>query len=198
MIREEDLGLLGVRITDIGRQKVKSYPPGELRQEIAHLLILLSAPTAEDVILDPFAGSGAIALERINSSPFKYLYASDLDESKIEELKRKTKWAYQKIQVTKADALKLTYLDDSSIDKIITDPPWGQFEEISNQQEFYHQMLTQFHRLLKPSGLLVLLLSRDIDLVSHLSSFPTLILKQKLDVLVSGKKSSVYLIQAQP
>ena len=192
-IRDENICLFGARITPLGKTKTKKYQKGELRQELAHLLILMSDPDKDDVVLEPFAGFGAIVLERVQSFPYKRIYASDIDRQRFEELKRKTKWGQPKIIVVNENAFSLPSVPDNSIDKIITDPPWGEYgPPLPSQIALFNQeMLKSFDRVLKRDGIVVTLLSRNINFNSVVKKSKFKILKQ-IDILVSGKKASAY------
>lgn len=192
IFRKEGISIFGARITPLGKETTRKYNKGELRQELAHLLVLLSDYQKEDIVLDPFAGSGAIVLERVQSFPYKKFFASDNKEDLVEELKRKTKWGQQKIIVEKHDALNLNNLDSGSINKIITDPPWGLFEKPQEDMvDFYKRMLLEFYRVLADGGMAIILVGRDAGFETALvgSGFNN---ETKLSILVSGQKADVY------
>lgn len=192
ILRMEGISLFGARITPLGKETTRKYDKGELRRELAHLLVLLSDPQKEDLVLDPFAGSGALVLERVQAFPYTKMFAGEIKADLAEELKRKTKWGQPKIMVETHDALNLNNLEDNSIDKIITDPPWGIFEKPQEDMiDFYRKMLAEFHRVLTPDGTIVILVGRDsgFDHALSKSEFRAI---QKIDILVSGQKASVY------
>ena len=68
----EGIDFFGTRIS-YNYDKIKSKQKGKLKTELAHLLSFLSAPSPKDIILDPFAGYGAIPKERIHSFPYLQL-----------------------------------------------------------------------------------------------------------------------------
>lgn len=164
---------------------------GELRPELANLLCLISEPQKTDTFLDPFCGFGAIPIERAKNFPFGKVIASDIDLNNINLLKEKTK---QKIQIENWDALNLKEIEDSSIHKIVTDPPWGVYkQEGIDLISFYLKMLKEFYRILKPNGLLVLLTGRKLEIEKIINSSASLfLLEKKYNILVSGKKANVY------
>jgi len=59
--RSEGTKLTGARITKHPDYKTV-LDKGQLRPELAELLCIVSDPQKNDVVLDPFAGSGAIGL----------------------------------------------------------------------------------------------------------------------------------------
>lgn len=193
MARREGLGLFGLRLTKV-RKENKQRKKGELRTELAHLLCLASELKPSDVICDPFAGHGAIVIERARSFPYQKIYASDIDKVLVQELQEKIK-NIKNIQVTQADALRLNLLD-ASIDKIITDPPWGEYREIPNLERFYEGILKEFNRILKTNGIIVILIGAKETFEGVLQNIfsQTFVMNSKYDTLVSGKKAAVYKI----
>lgn len=177
LTRSEGFGFFGMRITQ-HPDYAKVLEKGELRPEITNILCLLSEPNKNDIFLDPFAGSGAIAKAR-SMFPSTKIYAGDINPKN------------QHIQ--KMDATKLDSFENESIDKIATDPPWGFFGEKINITDLYIKSLNSFYRVLKKDGLLVILVGDRSFFENILDGFKDkFVLKQKLYVLVSGKKAGIY------
>lgn len=191
LLRREGNGFFGIRLTYLygtERQRAK----GELRPEIAYIMCVLSEPNPKDVALDPFAGHGAIPLERSISFPFKNIIAVERDKSLFDQLKLKIK--RKGVNVIHGDALNLNQIKDNSLDKIITDPPWGIFKEVGiSLVDFYSDMLKEFSRVLKNNGIAVVLIGRPEIFEESLQK-----LSQKWEVLtkypilVSGQKATIY------
>lgn len=193
LARREGTGFAGLRLTG-HRAYEKSLAPGELRPELCHLLCLLSQPAATDVVLDPLCGSGAIPLERARSFPYRALLAGDIDPKQVKSLRAKVGKRRREVVVGRWDALDLHTFAAESVDKIITDPPWGFYESRLNDLErFYRDMLQEFSRVLCRNGLLVLLVGRPRQFERSLRDIKsTLTVLERYDVLVSGKKASVF------
>jgi len=193
LLRREGHGFFGVRITYPYRDEVHREK-GELRREIAHIMSTLSNPTPKDVVLDPFAGYGAIPLERAQNFPYREIIAIEKDDYLVSRLKQKVRTVKKNINVLRGDALVLSEIKNSSIDKIITDPPWGEYKEISNISIFYRDMLREFVRILRPDGVVVILISAKEIFESILQDQFSQIfkIKSKYDILVSGKKAAIY------
>ena len=174
--------------------KISVLGKGELRREIAHIMSTLSNPTPKDVVLDPFAGYGAIPLERAQNFPYREIIAIEKDDYLVSRLKQKVRTVKKNINVLRGDALVLSEIKNSSIDKIITDPPWGEYKEISNISIFYRDMLREFVRILRPDGVVVILISAKEIFESILQDQFSQIfkIKSKYDILVSGKKAAIY------
>ncbi len=175
----------------------KLLDPGELHPELAYMMCWLTEPKHTDVVLDPFCGYGAIPLQRSRRFPFEKLYAFDNAEQPLARTREKLPRKNPNILVERHDALTLhQVLPPEGMDAIITDPPWGLFQETELAlEEFYRRMVEEFAVLLRPGGRLVLLTARGEELSEALESAPALVLKKEYHILVSGKKSGLYLLE---
>ncbi len=181
--RSEGHAFCGIRLTK--KPSTDKYlQKGELRPELAWILNFLSEPDSEDEFLDPFAGHGSIPIAR-KQFPFKRIIASDLNQELIKN--------NSTIETHNWDALHLP-LEDNSIDKIVTDPPWGIFENI-DVEELYPKMMKEFARVIKPQGILVLLTAQKELLERLIDQNKSFQLEEKYNILVSGKKSGVYKLE---
>jgi SAM-dependent methyltransferase len=171
---------------------------GELPRTTCRLLAEMTEPKADDVFLDPFCGYGGIALERALASPYRFVFAADTDAAKVAVVKESLSLkAFEKRRKTLfpklRDALDASTYESGFVNAIATDPPWGLFEGGMGKSEaeaLLSSFLVEAARLLPPNGRLVLLVARGLDLAGGLvgSDF---VLKESLDVLVSGKKARV-------
>ena len=177
LTRSEGFGFFGMRITQ-HPDYAKVLEKGELRPEITNILCLLSEPNKNDVFLDPFAGSGAIAKAR-SMFPSTQIYTGDINPKN------------QHIQ--KMDATKLVNFGNESVDKIVTDPPWGLYDEKVDIKSLYPKMLDAFYRVLRKNGVVVILVGDREYSETLLENFKDKFqLKQKLHILLSGKKAGIY------
>ncbi len=190
LTRNEGYGLFGLRLTRHKDYK-KILHKGELRPEIANLMCLLSEPNPKDVFLDSFAGYGAIPIERA-SFPYAKIYAGDINGQLVNELAKKSIKYGKRFRVIKLDATRLTEFKDELIDKIVTDPPWGLYDENVILENLYIGFLKEFERILSPQGVIVLLTAAKGCVEECLTKIPMLNLVRKYNILVSGKKASIY------
>ena len=192
--RSEGYGFIGIRITKTPNYE-KTLHKGELRPELANLMCLIGDLKQSDVIFDPFAGYGSIPTECAMSFKVKHVIAGEKDKGTFKLLEKKVKEFGKKIVLGRWNALNLTSLTNNSIDKIITDPPWGLYgEKNTNIEEFYQKMLSEFSRILKPDGLLIILTARKEILEKTIIHSKTFNLMNRYDILVSGKKTAIYKI----
>jgi tRNA (guanine6-N2)-methyltransferase len=198
--RSEGHGFLLLRLTrHTAHEKV--LDKGELRPELAWMLCWLSEPREGELMLDPFCGSGAIPLLRATQFPRGLVLASDLDAALVEKLKAKVKEGdlKRRLVVRQGDARQLARYEDGSIHKIVTDPPWGLFQELAGGPEaFYREVLAELARVLTAGGLLVLLLARADFLPSLLATLPALERVESWPILVSGKKAEIFKLRRLP
>lgn len=196
MIRREGYGLFGLRLTKRPNYE-KTLEKGELYPEFAAILCLLSEPSREDIFLDPFCGYGSIPMQRVKNFPYKQVLASDIDPKLTNRLGDKVKKMGKKIVVGRWDAQDLRTFENNSVDKIVTDPPWGLHSGTNlNIDNLYKRMLLEFSRVLKQNGILVVLTANKelFDELLH-TSRENFMLIAKYDTLVSGRKAGVYKIQ---
>lgn len=180
--RSEGCAFCGIRLTK--KPSTEKYlQKGELRPELAWLLCFLSEPSKTDIFLDPFAGYGSIPLAR-TQFPYKKIIASD------KAISGKIKAKSKIIETHIWDAIHLR-LAEHSIDKIVTDPPWGMFKN-ENIESLYQKMFLEFARVLKPNGILVILTAQKELTEQLISENKAFLLQKKYSILVSGKKAGVY------
>lgn len=193
--RNEGYGFIGLRLTKTPNYE-KTLHKGELRPELAHLMCILADLQFSDVVLDPFAGYGSIPVECAKGFRIKQIIAGEKDEVAFKILQEKAIKTRSNIIVRKWDALGLAFLTDNSVDKIITDPPWGFYDNKNiNLTEFYRSMFKELIRLLKPNGLMIILMGQKDLFETVISSFSKLKLLNRYDILVSGKKAAIFRIR---
>jgi tRNA G10 N-methylase Trm11 len=169
----------------------KNLNKGELRPEVALLTAYWSRIHPSDVVLDPFAGYGSIPLQIYRHIPFHKLIVSDIDREKSDHLRRLFKNAAADVSVSCADFFQTPDIPDKSVDKIITDPPWGMYDEIVDIPGFYTNMLRKMSRLMKDNGDAVILTSGKEELM-HAALACGFYPAETTDTLINGKKARLF------
>lgn len=195
LTRSEGYGFVGLRLTRMLNQPQK-LERGELRPELANLLCYLSEPAKDDIFLDPFAGSGSIPIERARAFPYREVIAGDKNDAAYRKLSKRISKIKPRITLGQWDALDLGSMAPDSISKIVTDPPWGIYTQPNLDLEvFYSRMLDSFFRVLRDGGLICLLMGQKEWIEKVVSKFPGLVILNRYDILVSGKKAAIYKIR---
>ncbi|GAA2161740.1 MULTISPECIES: hypothetical protein [Glycomyces] len=143
------------------RPKRAAKAAGAISHELSSLLVAASRPESGDVFLDPFAGSGSFTNARM-AFPAKRIVYSDTDLERLREDFPAAVLKSREIEFLDEDALKLPSIADHSVDVIVTDPPWGEYEELPLElPEFLDATARSFDRVLDAEhGRFVLLIAR--------------------------------------
>lgn len=167
---------------------------GELRPKLAELLVMASDPQPDDVFLDPFAGYGSLPYARMQVEPYKKMVVSDNDGMLVNGLKQRFRKA-QNVEIYQADARKLKFLPDESVNVIVTDPPWGIHKSELNIPVFYQEVLQELSRVLQPEGKLILLTAQPEALEVAFTKTLSLQQEEVYHTLVNGKKATVFILR---
>ena len=191
--RSEGIGYLGLKLNKHPESK-EIFHAGELRPEVAEILVRLADLTDDEIILDAFAGYGAIAAAAQGRGKFRQMWSMDTDPEKI-RLLRKRFGKDKRIIIRQSDATNLTDLEKGTVDKIITDPPWGNFDRGINISRLYPGMMKEFVRVLADGGKMVILTAARDVLEGAAAPTGQLEIEMRRDVLISGRKASIYLVK---
>ena len=175
----------------------KNLNKGELRPEIAYFICCFADISPEDTILEPFCGYGSIPTQLAKKFRFKKLYISDIEEEKVVVTKARKQINQAPeglIDCRAADAMDLSHIEDKSINLVITDPPWGFYEDIGDISDFYKKTFKSLDRVLADQGRMVILSARkeELEQTAAAAGFK---IKKSLHTLVNGKKAGLYFIE---
>lgn len=172
----------------------KNLNKGELRPEIAYFISSfadINVKVENPVIAEPFCGYGAIPIQIAKKFRFSKFYVSDIDDEKIKMVSAKKQLQNENIDVRTADAMELSHIEDKSVDRVISDPPWGFYEDIGDIADFYRRMFKSLLRILKDDGKMIILTARKEELETVAKEF-NLEIEAAVHTLVNGKKAGVY------
>lgn len=144
------------------KQKRPPKGKGAISYELSAVLVGASNPRHDDVFLDPFAGSGSFVLARLDS-PARRIWYSDVDRTLRKALPGEIR-SDKRVGLLDDDGLKLPSFEDGEVDVIVTDPPWGEHEDVGMPySEFAEGIATSFDRVLHARrGRFVLLSARRV------------------------------------
>ena len=187
-LRNNGKGVFALKLQLLAFKKI-GLARGKLRPQLAHLLNLVAGTTARDTVLDPFAGAGSIPEESLNGFHAKQAIAIEKDKKLAGLLMRNNK-----VSVEQADATDMNFLESGSVNKIITDPPWGKFGNYDSQEleTIYKQFIAEAQRVLAPGGVLVILSSASKLMDELIVLTKNLSFIKSYSILVSGKKTNIY------
>ncbi len=177
----------------VERPERAAPPPGGLSPEVAELLVLASGtPRRDDVVLDPFAGTGALIAARIRS-PFRRAICSDLGYGDQTAQLQPQLAGVRGVTQLADDARLLPSLADASVDVVVTDPPWGEFEGSElPARELLRESTSSIRRVLRPGGRLAVLVSRRLaDDARGLWADNDLQVRHSYDLLINGHPATV-------
>jgi 16S rRNA G966 N2-methylase RsmD len=166
--------------------KREKLAAGELRPELAHILCLAAGLKAKHVLLDAFAGYGAIPFEAVRGFGCKQVIA--IDNQQLAD-----RHEHPAIQWHQADSRRMAVVGDDSIDRVVTDPPWGVYDQDSDTALLYQEFAKELERVLRPDGVAIIL-SGYQEAGYHLVA-GKIRLVSSWPVLVSGKKATIYKLQ---
>ena len=150
---------------DFGRP-VRDDHSGMLPPKLAQMLInCAGARRHDDVLLDPFCGSGTIITEAMLLG-YRNLIGTDLSEKAVKDSRTNAEWTrelygldvHPKFQLKNATRLSL-FFKPKSIDTIVTEPYLGpqrgltDIEAVKAElEDLYKQALDNFYSIMKPGG----------------------------------------------
>ncbi len=184
----------------------KAVARGELTAAIASLVVLRAAKgLAPRVVLDPCAGHGAIPERVAAFFPEARVLAQDIDPDSVASLRRRFS-GNPRVIVTPGDLRGLPGVADSSVDLIVSDPPWGMWEEGGYRDTgeiltLYSDFLKAAARVLAPGGRLCALTGAKRDFEGAVGADPSFSRAAgepgfRTDILVNGKKAALYVLNA--
>jgi 23S rRNA G2445 N2-methylase RlmL len=186
----------------LGSAPAASAPKGALKADLAAAFVRTIACGADDVVLDPFAGSGAIPQARARY-PHAGIIATDIDCEGVRGLEGLCASGRlgRRATVGRVDvrdtAGMVSLLGRQRVDVVLTDPPWGQFAgDEADVDHLYRDALATIDSILAPAGQVVLLTAA---VAAAEESMPRagLEVAESFPVLVNGKKAAV-LVAARP
>ncbi len=154
---------------DFGRPR-RDDKNGMLPPKLAQIMINLSGAEKDNLIYDPFCGSGTILQEALLAG-YSQVYGSDIEQKQIDDTRENLAWLEQKFNTKNlgpnhlfvADATKVK--PSFKVDAIVSEGYLGEpvrrnFKKAKNDAEdlatFYIKVLKNLKEIIKPNGVIVL------------------------------------------
>ncbi len=188
--RSEKIGYFVQRL-NTHKSKSNKLQRGELAKSITYAMCYIAGGLNDKVIADPFFGRGGLAKTMTRFRRPARVYVSDIDKNLVAQFSS----SYQSVKKHVADATNLDFIKEASVDAVVTDPPWWLFEAIDDIKSFYENMLQEIIRILSKKWVAVLLIGAREEFESVVASIGVLTNERVADILVSGKKASIYLLK---
>lgn len=167
--------------------------PASLRPSVAAAMAFMSAPSDDDVVLDPFCGTGTILIERAMMGRYQRLIGADSDRDAVAVARANIGPRFKPIDLHQWDATAIP-LADHSISAIVTNLPWGiRFGSHRENRHLYPRVLAEFFRLLAPGGRIVFL-TGETRLVRELMANRTITPVRILPVSILGANAAIYVV----
>jgi len=158
------------------RFKLSFVHPAAIKSTIAYGLIRIAEVKEGEKVLDPMCGGGTILLELADLFRDKIkIFGSDINQKFVEGAMKNAKAnnleKFIDFKVLDATRLEEAF-PENSIDKIITDLPYGIRMKTKNLKNLYQKFLLSSHKVLKDSG-------RIVALTLRADSFRTFVFRTK-------------------
>lgn len=194
---EHDTALIGVRLDNkpLHRRSYKiKTTKATLQADIAYVMSTLAEINNNDIVLDPMCGSGTILIESSAFNP-KSIFGGDISTEAVDITQKNIKVFNSNldIEVRTWNANNLPF-NDKSIDKIICNLPFGKQIEVGSISDFYLKTITEFSRVLKNDGKIILLTNNPKELTDVIYK-NKLLLQSKHDVSLNGETAYIFVIQ---
>lgn len=154
---DHDDALFSLRLTDAGfryRNTQKVFARAALSPPVAHAMVWLSEPSETDIFVDPCCGSGTLLSER-SAYPATVITGGDISGTMVMAARENLEGSGIKVKEWDARCLPI---DSGHVDKVVTNLPFGrQIVPDGDILSFYHDVMKEIERVLKPGGKAVIL-----------------------------------------
>jgi tRNA (guanine6-N2)-methyltransferase len=170
---------------------------GALNATVAHAMVRLSNPKADDRFVNIVCGSATILIERLACAPARKMIGCDISPTSL------TCAHANIIESQYADAINLVLCDvqalpltDSSIDALCADLPFGQLMGSHTQNKILYPAIMQEAARVAKSGARFIVITHEVrlmDTVLHQS--PNWITEQVLMVTLRGLHPRIFVLR---
>ncbi len=141
--------------------------PGSLDPVIAYSMIRMSAPSPDDVFLDPLCGAGTCGIERCHYGDARRIIASDSSSEAVAATAANCESAGAAPEIRQWDAMALP-LEDASVTTVVTDMPYGKDIPLGNAGLFIDGLFAEMARVMVPGGRFILLTASSAEVEGNI------------------------------
>jgi len=192
----EDWCLVGLRLTteSLRRRTRVVHTSASLNPTVAYAMCRLSEPVAGEFCVDPMCGGGTVLIERAVCGP-ALLAGGDLFAHPVAMTARNLEAAAAPATLFRWDARALP-LATESVDKIISNPPWGRRAgSHTANRHIYPGLVRELARVLRVGGVAVVLSLEKALLTGLVERNARLRIVHVLSVAVGGLHPSIYVVK---
>jgi tRNA (guanine10-N2)-dimethyltransferase len=158
--------LASVNRTQFWERKPHKKPffyPGTILPEVSRAIVNLCEIRSNDLVLDPFCGTGGILVEA--GMIGARVIGIDVQESMLPGAEMNLKDCGSEYHVLCGDACNLP-IADQSVDAVVTDPPYGRSAVVMAEsvESLYRGALLEIYRVLKRGGHAVVISDFELSL----------------------------------
>jgi tRNA (guanine6-N2)-methyltransferase len=163
---DQATAVCGLRLSDRTmrhRTYKHEHQKASLRPTVAAAMVRLAGARPGQMVLDPMCGAGTILAEQLavgrpREGPAVRVLGGDLDPGALRTT-RANLHRLAEVDLVRWDA-GLLPLPDASIDRVISNPPFGkQLGEPEEIGPLYQRVVAELDRVLRPGGVVVLLVA---------------------------------------
>jgi 16S rRNA G966 N2-methylase RsmD len=165
-------------------------PAGVLRPEVCATLARIVPLDGASPVIDPFAGSGAVGIACLEAGAER-VWLNDPNPAALHGVRALPQSLRERITATSLDFRDLD-IDAASVSAIVTDPPWGHYDDLDTSVASLYADLANFAvEALVSGGPLVVLTGGGAAAVQSLTTRKELVLADSFPVLINGRKAQI-------
>lgn len=193
----QDRLIVGLRLSD-ETMRQRTYKivnlPASLKPTVARAMVTLSRPADDDIFLDPMCGAGTILLERAQVGRYAKLEGGDIDHQAVQATLENFGNRHKPFEIREWDARDLPF-EDGEISAIACNLPFGkQIGSRADNQLLYPDVLTEWTRVLKPGGRMVLLTGEGRLMRTSIKDRSGLIFEQSIPIVLRGFPAEIFVL----
>lgn len=168
--------------------------PGSTKPPLAYVMAKLAHIKPTDHVVDPCCGVGTVLIEAALSFAAGTYEGRDIQAESIALSLKNIEAAGLEVPVKKEDVREFLFSKES-IDKIITNPPWGrQVAKKVNLDAWYDSFFSNCYQMLKSGGRMVLLTDQVDWMQTYFRTSQLYSLEREISLSLFGSLVKIYVL----